>query len=51
MAGSFRNVDPETLNENAFKLIGTEWMLITPGTMKSFNTMTASWGSLGILWG
>jgi flavin reductase (DIM6/NTAB) family NADH-FMN oxidoreductase RutF len=50
MAKQFREVDPESLNENSFRLIGTEWMLITPGTPESFNTMTASWGSLGILW-
>lgn len=33
-----------------FKLIGRDWMLITAGTSDSFNTMTASWGGLGILW-
>ena len=26
-------------------------MLITSGTLDKWNTMTASWGSLGILWG
>ena len=33
-----------------FKLIGRDWMLVTAGTGESFNTMTASWGGLGILW-
>ncbi len=28
----------------------SKWMLITAGTKDSFNTMTASWGSIGILW-
>ena len=37
-----------TLDE--FKLIGQDWMLITAGTINSFNTMTASWGGLGVLW-
>ena len=36
--------------EDAFKLIGNEWMLVTAGTENKFNTMTASWGGVGILW-
>ena len=36
--------------ENPFELIGEQWMLITAGDKKSFNTMTASWGGLGWLW-
>lgn len=36
--------------EDAFKLIGKEWMLVTAGTAEKFNTMTASWGGVGILW-
>jgi flavin reductase (DIM6/NTAB) family NADH-FMN oxidoreductase RutF len=43
-------VAPEDLNENAIRLIGTDWMLITAGAPESFNTMTASWGALGVLW-
>lgn len=46
----FKSVDPDTLNENFFKVIHNEWMLITAGTKSSFNTMTASWGTTGILW-
>lgn len=41
----------ETLaRENAFELIGKEWMLITAGTIEKFNMMTASWGGIGWLW-
>lgn len=41
----------ETLGkENAFDLIGKEWMLVTAGNSESFNTMTASWGGIGWLW-
>ena len=36
--------------ENAFDLIGREWMLVTSGTKEKFNTMTASWGGIGWLW-
>ncbi len=35
---------------NPFELIGKDWMLITSGTENKFNTMTASWGGMGIMW-
>jgi flavin reductase (DIM6/NTAB) family NADH-FMN oxidoreductase RutF len=31
--------------------IGDGWMLISAGTSRDWNTMTASWGGLGVLWG
>jgi flavin reductase (DIM6/NTAB) family NADH-FMN oxidoreductase RutF len=46
----FCGIAPEIMDANVFKLIGSDWMLITAGTPDSFNTMTASWGSLGVLW-
>jgi len=36
--------------EDAIRMIGKEWMLVTAGTPESFNTMTASWGGVGFLW-
>ena len=36
---------------NPFDLIGQKWMLISAGTEDKWNTMTASWGGLGVLWG
>ena len=36
---------------NPFTKIGKEWMLITAGTPEHCNTMTASWGGLGVWWG
>ncbi len=45
-----RKMKPELLTDNPFKLIGKDWMLITAGSPESFNTMTASWGGLGVLW-
>ncbi len=36
--------------ENAFDLIGKQWMLVTAGGIQKFNTMTASWGGIGWLW-
>ncbi len=41
----------ETLSLNPFAKIGHEWMLITAGNESAHNTMTASWGGLGVLWG
>ena len=50
MAHSFVEITPVQLTENAFRCIGKDWMLITAGTLASYNTMTASWGGWGHLW-
>jgi len=48
---TMKKVDLKTLaDENAFDLIGKEWMLVTSGNKDRFNTMTASWGGIGWLW-
>lgn len=44
------NFDINSLSFNPFKVIGKQWMLITAGDQEKCNTMTASWGSLGVLW-
>ena len=46
---SFKEIDPLELG-NAMKLIGSDWMLITAANNDKVNTMTASWGNLGVLW-
>ncbi|MBR7092028.1 MAG: flavin reductase [Clostridia bacterium] len=46
----FTPVDPSALPDNVFDLIGRQWMLITAGDAGACNTMTASWGALGVLW-
>lgn len=51
MEDTFRKIDPAEINDNTFKLIGSNWMLITAGPADAYNTMTASWGGFGILWG
>jgi flavin reductase (DIM6/NTAB) family NADH-FMN oxidoreductase RutF len=48
--GGFREIGPEAIGDNPFKLIGRDWMLITAGTKEAFNTMTGAWGGLGVLW-
>ena len=50
MTHGFRTISPEDLTDNTFKLIGSDWMLITAGPPEAFNTMTASWGGLGVIW-
>ncbi|MBP5363439.1 MAG: flavin reductase [Ruminococcus sp.] len=47
---SFKKINLSELQFNPFSKIGKEWMLLTGGKMDSFNTMTASWGQLGVLW-
>ena len=47
---AFKHIDPRSLADNPFSLIGDSWMLVTVGDPLSVNTMTASWGGVGILW-
>ena len=46
----FKEITPYDMDENAIDLIGRQWMLVTAGNIKSFNTMTAAWGGIGFLW-
>lgn len=48
---SFIEINQTELNENVFSMIGKKWMLVTAGDESKVNTMTASWGGLGIMWG
>ena len=47
---SFTEIKAEELKDNPFDLIGKQWMLITAGNEEKCNTMTASWGGVGIMW-
>lgn len=47
---SLKKITVKELGENPFELIGDKWTLITAGGSEAFNTMTASWGGLGVLW-
>ncbi|MDY3845948.1 MAG: flavin reductase family protein [Eubacteriales bacterium] len=46
----FERIDTKDFKINPFTKIGTDKMLITAGDGCEFNTMTASWGTLGTLW-
>lgn len=50
MTMSYREIQPEEITGNPFEKIGKEWMLITAEKEGRINTMTASWGGLGVLW-
>lgn len=49
---NFKEIPVEALQLNPMTLIAKEWMLITAGNEeRGYNTMTASWGHLGSIWG
>ncbi len=43
--------DVTNLSMKPFEKIGSEWMLVSAEKDGVVNTMTASWGGLGVLWG
>ena len=45
-----KQIEINEFSENPFKLIGSDWMLITAKKGDKTNMMTASWGGVGILW-
>lgn len=47
----FKEISAEELQFNPFTKIGKEWMLVTAGDENRHNTMTASWGGVGVMWG
>lgn len=48
---TFQEISPEQFEQSPFKLIGKDWMLITAEKDDCVNTMTASWGGFGMMWG
>ncbi len=47
-----KEINYKDMKFNPFNLIGEEWMLVSAGNKQTgCNTMTASWGHLGCLWG
>ena len=46
----FREISTDDLSFNPFSKVLKQWMLISAGTEKDCNTMTASWGMFGGLW-
>ena len=48
---NFKELNLSDLQINPFEKIGKQWMLITAKNGNEVNTMTASWGGLGVMWG
>ena len=47
---NFHEIQPKDWQINPFQKIGEEWMLITAEKDGKCNSMTASWGGVGVLW-
>ena len=47
---TFQPYPIELLDMNPFIKIGKEWALLTAGTKAKCNTMTVSWGGVGVIW-
>jgi flavin reductase (DIM6/NTAB) family NADH-FMN oxidoreductase RutF len=45
----FTGISPEEITDNIFKLVGKDYTVVTSGKESHFNSMTASWGGVGIL--
>ena len=47
---SFQEINVREFSMKPFKMIGDQWMLVTAGDQIKYNTMTASWGGVGVMW-
>lgn len=47
----YREIAPQEMGGNVIEMIGRQWMLVTAGNEGNINTMTASWGGIGFIWG
>ena len=48
---TFQSYPMDLLEMNPFTKIGKEWALVSAGNKNKCNTMTVSWGGVGVLWG
>lgn len=46
----YKEIPAEEMPGNVIEMIGRQWMLVTAGGARC-NTMTASWGGMGVIWG
>lgn len=47
---SFREIKPAEWQENVFEMLDKDWCLLTADGDDRPNTMTVSWGGVGIMW-
>ena len=48
---SFEKIDICDIKDSFTRLIRNDWALLTAGKAGDYNTMTVSWGGLGVWWG
>lgn len=48
---TFQPMTADMMEFDPFTKIGKEWALLTAGSKDKANTMTISWGGVGVLWG
>ncbi len=48
---NFKEISIPELDKSPFNLFNRDWALLTSGNSEQYNTMTVSWGGLGVLWG
>ena len=48
---NFKKLDINDFVCNPFSKIGKDWMTISSGNVENSNSMTASLGGLGVMWG
>ena len=46
----YKEISPDKIPGNIYKMLSENWMLICGGNQEKFNMMTASWGGLGHLY-
>lgn len=47
---NFKDIEVKDFSCDPFQKIGHDWMLITAEKESKVNTMTASWGGMGVFW-
>ena len=45
----YHEIKAGEIERNVFSLIGSDWLLVTGGDREKFNSMTVSWGGMGVL--
>ena len=48
---NFEKIDICDIKDSFTRLIRDDWALLTAGKAGGYNTMTVSWGGVGVLWG
>ena len=46
----FETILAQDIQYNPFEMIGKQWLLVSAGDKERCNTMTASWGGVGVIW-